>query len=165
MGIASTLTNNFIILAYILQQAAVIIGVFLTIGGIFQFKKYGEQRTMMSTQMSAAGPTLMVVCGATLMILPSFIGTSVMAFFGQGSPLSYEGGPSGYNALIPPILIFVRVVGVLSFIRGIVMLPRSTGQHAQPGVLGKAVTHIIAGVLCVHILGTIELLENIFGLS
>ncbi|OGT67828.1 MAG: hypothetical protein A3J38_02160 [Gammaproteobacteria bacterium RIFCSPHIGHO2_12_FULL_45_9] len=165
MGEASLLTNNFIIMSYILQKVAVILGLALILSGFFQLKKYGEQRSMMSTQMSAFGPTLMIICGSVLLILPEAIGAAVLAFWGTNNPLSYDGGPSGYSALIPPLLIMVRVVGVGSFIRGVILLAKSGGQHGQPGQTGKAFTYIIAGVFCIHILGTIDLLENIMGLG
>lgn len=165
MGEASILSSNFIIMSYILQKVAVVIGVFLTFAGIMQFKKYGEQRSMMTTQMSAAGPALLVICGAALMLLPSVIGAALIAVWGNNSPLSYEGGPTGYHSLVPAIVILVRVVGVGSFIRGIVMLSKTGSQQSQPGTAGKAFMHILAGVMCIHILGTIGVVENILGLD
>src|SRR3990167_8993780 len=165
MGEASILTNNFIIMSYILQKAAVLIGIVLTFAVVMQFKKYGEQRSMMTSQMSAAGPTIMLVCGAALMVLPSVLGAALIAFWGNDSPLSYEGGPTGYSSLVPAIVILVRIVGVGSFIRGIVMLSKTGGQQSQPGTVGKAFMHILAGVMCIHILGTIGVVENILGLD
>ena len=163
--IAVILIVNFIIMSYILQKAAVFIGVFLTFAGIMQFKKYGEQRSMMSSQMSAAGPALLVICGAALMILPSVLGAALIAVWGTNSPLQYQGGPTGYRAIVPAIIILVRVVGVGSFIRGVVMLSKTGGQQSQPGTVGKAFMHILAGVMCIHILGTVGVLENILGLD
>lgn len=165
MGEASILTSNFIVMSYILQKVAVVIGIMLTIAGIFQFKKYGEQRSMMSTHMSAAGPALMVICGAALMVLPSVLGAALIAVWGNDNPLSYAGGPTGYSSLVPAIVILVRVVGIGSFIRGIVMLSKTGGQQSQPGTVGKAFMHILAGVMCIHILGTIGVIENILGLG
>ena len=67
---------------------------------------------------------------------------------------------------MPAILVFVRVVGIGSFIRGIVLLSRSGDhQRSQPGMLGKALIHILAGVLLIHIVGTMDLLEDILGLA
>ncbi len=165
MSEPSALTNNFIIMSYILHTVAVVIGVSLTLGGVFQLKKHAEQRSMMSTQHSAAGPILMIICGGTLLILPAFIDATLLAFWGHKSPLTYDGGPTGYSAMVPPILVFVRVIGVGAFIRGIVLLSKCGSQQSQPGTLGKALVHIIAGILCVHILGTIDLLQNIMGLT
>src|SRR3990167_191399 len=116
------LTQHFQILADILETVSVIMGVTLTLGGLFQMKKYGESRTMMSQQHSIAGPLVMLICGAILMILPTFIGTALLAFWGTKSPLSLSTGLSAYSSLMRPILMFVRIVGVGTFIRGIFLL-------------------------------------------
>ena len=165
MDEAAILTQNFGTLAEILQSVAVILGVCMTLAGLFQLKKHGEQRTMMSTQHSLTGPLMMLLAGSMLLILPSFIGAIVLSFFGTTEPGAYSGNVSSYSSLLPPILMFVRVMGVGAFIRGIVLLSRVGGQHNQPGQLGKALMHILAGVLCVHIMGTVTLLEDLLGLT
>lgn len=162
---AAILTQNFTTLAEIVHSVAVLLGVCMTFSGFFQLKKYGEQRTMMSSQMSMAGPLMMITAGAMLLILPDFIGAMVLSLFGTTTPGAYSGGVFYYSTLIPPILIFVRVVGVGAFVRGIVLLSRVGGQQTQPGQLGKAMIHIFGGVLCIHIMGTVTLLESLMGLS
>ncbi|PIZ04162.1 MAG: type IV secretion protein IcmC [Gammaproteobacteria bacterium CG_4_10_14_0_8_um_filter_38_16] len=163
-GFAATLTNHFLLIASSVNAVAWVMGVGMFIGGFYELKKYGETRTMMSSQMSIAGPLVMILSGVLLIVLPNFIGTALLAFWGDASPLSYQGSTDGYSALIPPILIFVRIIGVGSFIRGIVLLARSGGHHGQPGSLGKALIHMLAGLLCVHILGTIDLLKELLGM-
>lgn len=161
---ASLLTSNFNIIAEIMTSISLLMGVGFTLGGIFQLKKHAEQRSMMASH-SIAGPIMLLVSGAILCILPAFMGSILLAFWGTSSPLSYSGGPSGYNVLIPPILIFIRIIGVGAFIRGVVLLSKTGGQQSQPGTLGKALVHLLAGVLLVHILGTIDLLKSILGIS
>ena len=162
-GEAGILTHNFNIISEIMTSIALLMGVGFTLGGIFQLKKHAEQRGQGSH--SVVGPVMMLVCGAALSILPEFIGAGLLAFWGTKTPLAYQGGPSGYDALIPPILMFVRIIGVGSFIRGIVLLSKVGGQQTQPGTLGKAIIHLFAGILLVHILGTIDLLQNVLGLT
>ena len=158
------LENNFQTLANIAETVSVMLGLVFVFSAIFQFKKMGEQRSMMG-QHSAAGPVIMLVCGAALLILPQFIGAAALAFWGQQSDVMYTGGPTGYHPLIPPILMLVRLVGVVAFIRGIVMLSKTGSQQGQQGQLGKALTHIFSGILCVHIMQTIDLLQTILGLN
>lgn len=161
---ANLLTAHFNIIAEIMTSIALLMGVGFTLAALFQFKKHAEQRSMMSHH-SIAGPIILLICGAILCTLPAFMGSMLLAFWGTSSPLIYQGGPSGYNALIPPILMFIRIIGVGAFIRGVVILSRAGSQQSQPGTLGKALVHLLAGVLLVHILGTIELLKNILGIS
>ena len=155
----SQLTSNFVILSEIIQSIAVIIGVVLTVGGIFQLKKHGEGRSMMSQQTSLAGPLMMIIAGAALLSLPSIIRMASLAFLGLNNPMALDPS-SDYD--IGPLLTFVRVIGVGSFVRGIVLLSRSGHQQGQQGTTGKAFIHIIAGVLAVHVVGTYDLLVNTF---
>lgn len=164
MDEASVLTTNFNIIAEIMTSIALLMGVGFTLAGLFQLKKHAEQRSMMASH-SISGPLILFVCGAALCVLPTFMGTALLTFWGTSTPLSYQGGPSGYGALIPPILMFVRIVGIGAFIRGIVLLSKTGAQQSQPGSFGKALVHLLAGILLVHILGTIELLGNILGLN
>lgn len=164
MDYATTLTQNFEIIADIMLSIAVLMGVTLTLGGLFQLKKHGETRAM-GAQSSGSGPVVMIVCGAIMLTLPSFLGTGLSAIFGQTSPLAYEGDTTGVNALIEPILILVRLVGVGAFMKGIMMASHIGGQHAQPGMLGKAVVHIISGILCVNVVQTLDLLKLVFNLD
>ena len=105
-----------------MQAIAIAIGIGLFLGGFFKLKKYGEQRTMMSAQMTMSGPLLMIISGSALLILPTFISTALLALWGNSNPLQYSGDTSGLGAFIPPILMFIRIIGVGSFIRGLVDL-------------------------------------------
>lgn|SRR3990167_3181239 len=159
------LTHNVQTLLIIIQMFAILMGLSMLISGIFQFKRYGESRTMMSTQMSVAGPLALVLCGSILLILPTFIGTMLLAFWGTSNPGSYSTGATGIGAFLPAVELFVRVIGVGSFIRGIHLIAKSGGHHAQPGTLGKGMIHILGGILCVNIHWTVNLLASILGFS
>ncbi|OGT44061.1 MAG: hypothetical protein A3F13_02325 [Gammaproteobacteria bacterium RIFCSPHIGHO2_12_FULL_40_19] len=161
---ANILTQNFNTIAEIMTSISLLMGICFTLGGLFQLKKHAEQRSMAASH-SMAGPMMMFICGGILCVLPKFIGSALLAFWGTDTPLVYQGGPAGYSVLIPPILMFVRIIGVGSFIRGVVLLSKAGGQQSQPGTLGKALVHIFAGILLVHILGTIDLLKSILGMG
>lgn len=163
---AGLLIRHFETLGEILQSIATLLGVVMTIGGLFQLKKYGETRTMMSSQQSASGPLMLLLSGGILLTLPSFIGTALLTFWGNSiSPMHYPDSTGGYASLLPAILMFVRLIGVGSFIRGVVLLSRSAGHQSQPGTLAKAIIHIMGGILCLHIGATLSLLSNILGMS
>ncbi len=112
----------------------------------------------MSHQLSLAGPLMMFVAGSLLLALPTFIKFSLLTFMGSDNPMSLY--VAGYN--VNPLLVFVRIVGIGSFVRGIVLLSRSGHQQGQQGTLGKALIHMGAGILCIHVVGTYQLLTSIF---
>lgn len=164
MDEAQILSHNFQIMGVMLQSISVVMGVCFTLGGLFQLKKVGDKH-MGGGQMSAAGPLMMLLCGAIFMILPSFLGAFGLAIFQSKFDLGYDSSGGGLDSLIPPILMFVRLIGVGSFMRGVVLIARSNGHHSQPGTLAKAIIHMISGILCLHITATLSVIENILGLT
>lgn len=160
----NVLIQNLKIIAQIVNVFAVMTGIFLTFMAIMEFKKMGEQRSMMSQQHGAMKPTVLLLTGAILLILPGFASTALLAFWGQTSDMAYYGDSSGYASLAPAVLAFVRLIGLGSFIRGIILLSRAGGQQSQPGSIGKALIHIFAGILCLHVVETVNLIGTILGI-
>ena len=127
------LTQHFIIIAQILEMVAVVMGAAMMVGAFFQLKRYGEMRSMMSHQMSIAGPLAMLLAGSLLLSLPTFMKFSLLAFMGSANPMSLS-PVTGYD--ITPLLVFVRVVGIGSFMRGLVLLSRAGHQQGDGGHRG-----------------------------
>jgi intracellular multiplication protein IcmC len=162
------LMANLNVAGDIMQTIAVLMGLGLFIGGIFQLKRYGEMRTMMSSQLSIAGPMMTMIAGVGLLCSPLFMGTLLVSFWGTGgaADLPYAGDTtSGWAQFVQPVLMLVRLVGVYAFMRGFVMAARTGSGHAQQGTIGKILLHLFGGILCVHIVGTMSLIENILGFN
>ena len=158
--------HNIVELGSIFQSLSILFGISMCVGGFFKLKRYGESRTMMSQQMSIFGPMTFLFCGIALLLLPHILGTFLDAFWQNTNPLSYGGvGWQGIDQYIPDVLMFVRVIGVAAFIRGIHHLSKAGGQSGQPGTIGKALIHIFAGVLCLHVLGVVDLLKSFLDVS
>lgn len=162
------LIDNLGLVGVIMQTLGILIGLSLFVAGMFQLKRYGEMRTMMSSQMSISGPLMTLLAGVAMLCSPLFMGTLLVSFWGPAgiSDLSYTGDTtSSWSQFVTPVLMFVRLIGVYAFMRGFVMAAKTGSGHAQPGTTGKVLVHIFAGILCVHIMGTIQLMESIFGLN
>ena len=163
---AAVVITNFQWLAKILQSIGIIMGVALIVGAFFQLKRYGEMRTFMSHQMTLAGPLATMLAGVFMLTLPTTLSTFIYAFWSTSNPMHYEGGTQGWDAYIPVVIVFVRLIGVGAFMRGVVLMSRVGSSHgSQPGTLPRALLHIIGGILCMHIVGTYDLLENILNLT
>jgi len=158
------IANNLSWLAVIMETVSVFLGAVLTFVGIVQLKKVGESR-FGGGQTGSAGPVLMILCGGMLFALPSLMGAFGLAIFQSTSDMSYDGASPSIDSFMLPVVMFVRLIGIGSFMRGIVLISRSGGHHAQPGTVGKAVMHMIAGLLCMHIEGTVYIIEQIMGLA
>ena len=164
--VASQLQDTFRTLSSMSSDASIIIGVFLFVGGIYHLKRYGEMRTMMSTQMTFSKPMAPLICGILLIAFPSALGTIMRAVWGTGwsSPLAYT-VTGDYDVMVPALLSMVRLIGVISFIRAFVSLSNSVGAHTQPGGKTKVIVLILAGLLCVNVTGTLHLINNFFNFS
>lgn len=161
----TTLMNNLGVIADIVQAVSIAMGLGLFMSGLFRLKRYGEMRTFMSYQMTLAWPLLMLIGGIMLLCLPLMIRTALVNIWSTSNPLHYTGPKGGFEQLIPPIIVLVRLVGVGAFIRGIVLFSRMGREGVPPGTMGKAMLHVLGGLLCVHILGTLDLLKEILGWS
>jgi hypothetical protein len=60
-------------------------------------------------------------------------------------------------------LLFVQLIGTISFIKGWVNLTHTSNPNGRSS-MGKAVTHIVAGLLAINIEGTKEILQASFGM-
>ncbi len=159
------LMQNLGTIANIVQSVTVLMGVGLFMMGIFRLKRYGEMRTFMSHQMTIASPLLMMFGGIALLCLPLVLRTALLNFWSTSNPLHYEGPLSSWELLIPPIIVFVRLIGVGAFIRGVLLFSRCGSEQGHQGMMGRALLHILGGMLCVHILGTVRLLKEILGFT
>lgn len=160
-----TFIRNLSIMAQIMNYVSIATGIFLTMAALFEFKKIAEQRNMMQHH-GAVRPVILLLCGAALLALPTVLGTALLSFWGQASDLAYPTSAStGFASLEPAVIQFIRLVGLGAFIRGIFLLSRTGGHQSQPGAIGKALIHMLAGVLCLHIMQTIALMKSILGVS
>ena len=133
----AVLMANFTTLADILQAVSILMGLGLFVGGVFVLKRWGEMRTFMSYQLSLAWPLGMMICGVFLIALPTVISTGVYALWSQSSALRYTGTDTGWGQYMPPLLLFVRLIGVDAIIRGILLFSRTGSHNSQPGMVGK----------------------------
>ncbi|OGT97952.1 MAG: hypothetical protein A2298_04455 [Gammaproteobacteria bacterium RIFOXYB2_FULL_38_6] len=160
----SVLIKNLQTIARIVQDISIVLGISLIVAGVFRFKRYGEMRGMMSHNMTIADPLMLLIGGTGLLTLPWLAAMAVQAFFGTASPLSESGaGISGWDQMMSAVAVFVRLIGVGAFIRGWSILAKTGKEGGQPGGIGRGLIHIIAGILCIHIIGTVHLLQYIVG--
>lgn len=148
--------------------ACYILGIGLVFKAMYHLKVYGEARTMMSVQSSLSTPLTYLFVGAALIFSPTFIASSLQTVFGSDSLLAYSqwGGYSAYGGtMMNAIFRCVQFVGLIAFFRGWVLMTHATGGQSQPGVFGKALTHILGGILALNIVATANILQETLGVS
>jgi intracellular multiplication protein IcmC len=145
-----------------LSAAAYIMGFFFILMGVYGLKQYGELRTMMSSSTSLSGPLITLAVGGGLIFLPTTVDVGMATIFGTAStsPISIPTDITGDEDLLNAVVAIVKVVGIVAFIRGMIMLNNVGGQGAQPGTMGKALTHIVGGLLAINMWGFWEVIES-----
>ncbi len=159
--IITNLSNTIPNLMELVTAIAYVMGMFLVVNGLFQLKKYGEQRSQASSEAHLKGPLLYLIVGAALLYLPTTVRVGMSTFWANPTPYGYETDENGaWAELIKAGFMIIQLVGTISFIRGLLMLTHLGGAGAQQqGTLGKSLAHIIAGILCINLY---DFLQTVF---
>jgi intracellular multiplication protein IcmC len=166
VGMMQTIQKNLGALAQFAVAISYVSGLWFIADSIFKLKKYGQARTMMSTNTSLAKPLILMAIGAALFYFPTFATVSIQSLWAYGSSnsvLKYPAEPSFWDAFVHPLIDLVRLFGLIAVIRGLVLLTKLSHENPQPGSIGKGILHIIAGTLAINIVGTIDVIKATFG--
>lgn len=152
-------------------------GVTLIFKGIGLYRAFGQTVTQTSQRGELAGPMVYIFVGAMLIYLPSNIDASLATIFGGSSSFSttsdaqalmgYSTGSSfqRWSDLSGVIVNYLKLIGLIAFVRGWFILSKMGQSGTQPGMLGKGITHLIGGILLVNVVDTINILAETFGFS
>jgi intracellular multiplication protein IcmC len=148
----------------LITAASTLLGLMCFFRGIHGLKVYGDMRTMMSTQANLKATLMLLLVGTVLLFYKPATQMFMMSTFGTDtiSPISYSNSQLGFGVVtMNAILKFVQIIGFVSFIRGWMYFtqPNQGGQSH----FGKALTHIIGGVLAINVQGTANVLQGTFG--
>lgn len=145
--------------------AAYVMGVYFMVMGLFKLKQYGESRTMMSHERELKGPLIYLAVGALLIYLPTSISIGLSSFWVNPNPYAYLQEENQWNELVNVAFLIIQFIGTIAFIRGLVILTHLGGQGGQPEKLGKALTHIIGGILCINLYQFVQVIMATLGIE
>lgn len=159
-SMAANFSASGLVLIQLVQYSAYLIGLFLVIGSIFKFVKLGEDH-----HMTPKVPLMMFFTGIGIFALTgtiSIVSETMAMGSGPGDILaptvSSLGATTG--AAIQGILIFIRLVGYIAFIRGWLLLNESA--QGKEGVISRGLTHIGGGVAAINLTIFAHILVNTF---
>ena len=144
------------------------VGLGLCVIAVMKLKKYGTKTAYMHVESSLVGPFLQFFIGIALFYLPTFVETVNMTIWNEAyvynSPLNYTSQTSSttFEEYIEPILGIIQIIGMISFIRGWVMLSKATNVGQQPGAVSRGLTHVIGGIMGINIYTVIEVFNQTF---
>jgi intracellular multiplication protein IcmC len=145
---------------------AYVMGIFFVVRGVMDFKRLGEQRTMMSGEHTWKGPIISIGVGALLLYLPSTVQSGFMTFWTEPNPYQYEKLDSSdpWNELIIACFQIIQLIGIIAFIRGVLDLAK-LGQGQQQHGLAKALAYIIAGIFLIDLWDFVSSVLTTLGLN
>jgi len=142
-----------------------VMGFLCVINGLMLLKKFAEQRSLMSQEASVKGPLMYLFVGAALIYLPSAINSGLTTFWLDPNPYGYEDSvTSEWTDLYNACIIIVQMIGLIAFIRGLMLLTH-VGSQSQPGQVSKALAHIIGGIFLLDLFDFLQMVFATFGLS
>lgn len=138
-NILANIANQLEPVQRLITGGAYLIGCAFIFKAIYSLKVYGEARTMMSSNTSIKEPVMYLMVGALLIYFPSLVSSVLQTTFGYSNPLAYSGGVSsgsdtisalfGSGSLVGrPLVMIIRVIGLIAFVRGWVLIARSASQ-------------------------------------
>lgn len=149
VNIAGSVPN----LMRLVTAIAYVMGFVFLLKGIMALKHVGESRTQMSREHSMREPLILLFVGAALLFLPSTIMYGTDTFWTDKSVFAYvTNDESPWSDFIQSVYMIVELIGVISVIRGLVMLA-GLSHHGggHQGGFGKAMAHLIAGIFCINL--------------
>lgn len=164
------LSRAYPAIADLVASIGFFVGIVFLIGSIIRLRHLGESRSGMMQHTEVTGPLFGILIGSALIYLPTFLHATAVTIWGQNEILDYPSSSiswaGGESSIMVVLLNTVRLVGLISFIRGWIILKRATEQGGQgQGFLGKALAHIIGGIFCWHIGAFTNALAQTFGIS
>jgi len=147
-----------------LTGACYVIGFVFALRGVYYLKQYGEMRTMMASNTSLKTPIAFFIVASVLIYIPTGFKIISKTIFGYNSPLAYSDVTSGMNPIfLSAITGLVSIIGLIAFIRGWLILVANAEHPGGQATVGKALTHIIGGLLAMNVLGVVDIIWNTFG--
>jgi uncharacterized membrane protein HdeD (DUF308 family) len=161
----ASLQNAIPNLTRLVTAIAYVMGIFMVIKGIMELKHAGEMRTQMSHEHHLTKPLLMITMGTLLIYLPSSVQMGMSTFWSEPNPYGYvDVQADQWQQAINVCFAVIQFIGVIAFIRGLVLLSHASGGHHQ-NAFSKGLTHLIGGIFCINIYQVIQVLGATFGIQ
>jgi intracellular multiplication protein IcmC len=164
----ATMLTNFATavpnLMRLVTASAYVMGLFFIIQAVMGMKHLGEMRTMQSREHGFWGPAIEFLVGSALLYLPSTVQSVMGTLWVSTNPYAYVSDSTSNAAFIDACYGVVQLIGTIAFVRGLIILHNAGGERSDPHAMGKAASHLLGGILCINIYGTLQMFEATVGM-
>lgn len=164
-SILENIATNVPNLMRMVTAIAYVLGMTFVVRAVVQMKHLGEARTMMSREHSLKGPLITLTVGSLLLFLPTSVQVGLSTFWITPCEYCYLSDQGQWHDIINTCYIIIQFIGVIAFIRGLLMMNQLSSESHQSGVFGKGLTHVIGGLFCINIFQVIQVIQSTFGIG
>ena len=148
--------------------ACYVMGIFFILRSVYKFKGHAAMVSQMSQEKSIIKPLILMMVGVGFIWLPALMDSLLASLwnYGTDSVVAYPEISDPFVLVTGPLIDVVRVFGLIAIVRGWALLAKlgsEGGQHE--GVTGKAVIHLVGGILAWNIVGLWDLIQNTLGIA
>lgn len=168
----TNLSYAFTSIRTLIVALSYVMGVGMVVKGLMMYRQLANQTMASAQRGELAGPMVWIIIGCILIYFPRTLQSTLITVFGSGD-ISAASDLIGYTTISgverwreisEVIIMYVKLVGYIAFVRGWIILSKMGHSGSQPGSIGKGVIHVIGGVLLINIIDTVNLLARTFGL-
>jgi len=164
--VIENISGNIQNLVRLATSIGYVVGLWFVIKGVIELRHFGEMRTMMSQERGIGKPLILLSIGAALIYLPSSISSGIATIFNYSVPYGYQVDTSNpWANLIHASFVILQLIGVVAFIRGLIVLSSLGGAGGQQNALARGMSHIIGGILCINMYYTVRVVLATMGMS
>jgi intracellular multiplication protein IcmC len=170
-NVLHNLAQSLLSVEKMLTGGAYLMGIAFALKAVMTLKSHGEQRSSMgASSLKESGIYFFVA--AMLLYYPTAFEVIMNSTFGYSNVLAYatldstspilSGIFGADNYVGNSLTIIIQVVGLVAFIRGWLLIARSSSQGQGAGNIGKGMMHVFGGVFAININGTLVVFHNTF---
>lgn len=153
-------------LMFFVTALSYVFGFWFVYHGLLLLKKYGMQRTQMSGDASLTPSVVNIFVGAALIYLPSTVQSGMATFWTNPNPYGYDtSSEDNWNVFITACFMIIQLLGVIAFIRGLMMLTKLGQGGGQQAGFGRAMAHIVGGIFCIDMYDFLQAVLATLGLN
>ncbi len=169
----TNLSESFGNIQKLIVAISYVMGVGMAVKGVMMYRVFANQSMSSAQRGEFAGPLVWITIGCLLVYFPTTLDSSLQTVFGT-SDLGNANELVAYSSIstvekwksISDVIIqYVKLIGLIAFVRGWVILSKMGHSGAQPGSISKGIIHVIGGVLLINIVDTVNMLATTFGYS
>jgi intracellular multiplication protein IcmC len=165
LGILTNIANSLLPVQKLITGGAYLMGIAFAVKALIALKAHGENKASQSSS-SLKEPLLYFIVSAIFIYFPTGFEILMNTTFGYSTVLSYSTGTAmgawlgTESELGTALTVIIQTIGLYAFVRGWVLIVKSSSTGQPPNGTGKGLTHVFGGVLAVNIVGTIEMINN-----